>query len=56
MDGSSSSDNEERRKIMGTVMFIGGILCLVICMAVLCILPKIFSKQRKKLLEEIEHE
>ncbi|MDO4273485.1 MAG: hypothetical protein Q4D16_07445 [Eubacteriales bacterium] len=41
---------------IGTIMFAAGIAGMIICMIVLYILPKIFEKQRKKLMEEIEAE
>lgn len=41
---------------MGTVMLIGGIVGLVICIVMLFLLPGIFEKQKKKLFEEIEQE
>lgn len=41
---------------MGTVMLIGGIAGLVICIVMLFLLPGIFEKQKKKLFEEIEQE
>ena len=40
----------------GVVMMAGGIVGMVVCMILLCILPGIFEKQRKKLLSEIENE
>ncbi len=40
----------------GVVMMAGGIVGMVVCMTLLCILPGIFEKQRKKLLSEIENE
>ncbi|MDC7289642.1 hypothetical protein NXH76_17715 [Blautia schinkii] len=39
---------------LGTVMFIVGIVGLVTCLVLLYFMPKIFSKQKKKLLEEIQ--
>ena len=41
---------------MGTVMLIGGIVGLVICIVMHFLLPGIFEKQKKKLFEEIEQE
>ena len=40
----------------GVVMMAGGIVGMVVCMILLCILQGIFEKQRKKLLSEIENE
>ena len=40
----------------GVVMMAGGIEGMVVCMILLCILPGIIEKQRKKLLSEIENE
>lgn len=38
-------------KIMGTVMFVTGVLGSAGCVLLLIILPGIFEKQRKKLLK-----
>ena len=40
--------------ILGKIMFAGGLIGVICCMVVLCILPRIFEKQKKKLLEKIE--
>lgn len=40
----------------GLVMFAGGILGAVVCIIMLCILPVIFKKQKKRLMEELEEE
>ena len=39
----------------GVVMMAGGIVGMVVCMILLCILPGIFEKQRKKLLLSLIH-
>lgn len=41
---------------MGTIMLIGGITGLVVCIVMLFLLPGIFEKQKKKVFEEIERE
>lgn len=41
---------------MGTIMLIGGIVGLVICIVMLFVLPGIFEKQKNKLFDEIEQE
>lgn len=41
---------------MGMIMFITGIVGLVCCIILLFFLPRIFEKQKKKLLQQIERE
>ena len=41
---------------LGTIMFFGGILGMVICMVMLFILPGIFEKQKRKLFEQMEND
>lgn len=40
---------------IGKVMFVVGILGTILCGAVLCILPRIFQKQKSDLLKELEN-
>ena len=42
--------------IVGKMMFAGGLAGVICCMVVLLVLPRIFEKQRKKLLEKLEEE
>ena len=37
-------------------MFAGGLAGVICCMVTLLILPRIFERQRKKLLEKLEEE
>lgn len=41
---------------MGSAIFIFGIAGMVVCILLLLILPKVFEKQKKRLLREIESE
>ena len=41
---------------MGSASFIFGIAGMAVCILLLIILPKIFEKQKKRLLREIESE
>lgn len=42
--------------IIGKIMFAGGLAGVVCCVIALCILPGIYEKQRKKLLEKLEED
>ncbi len=42
--------------MQGTMMFAAGIIGMFVCMVVLCVLPGIFKKQRKEMLDKIEQE
>ena len=42
--------------IVGKMMFAGGLAGVICCMVALLVLPRIFEKQRKKLLEKLEEE
>ena len=42
--------------IVGKMMFAGGLAGMICCMVALLVLPRIFEKQRKKLLEKLEEE
>lgn len=39
---------------LGTVMFILGISGIVLCGVSFCLMPKVFRKQREKLLDELK--
>jgi beta-lactamase regulating signal transducer with metallopeptidase domain len=39
---------------LGSIMFIVGIIGFLLCLALLLLLPSIFAKQKKHLLEELE--
>lgn len=39
---------------IGKVMFFAGILGVILCGVILCILPRIFQKQKNELLKELE--
>ncbi len=39
---------------LGTVMFIVGIVGVVLCGVSLCFLPKLFRRQRERLLDELK--
>ena len=41
---------------MGIILFFAGILGLAVCIVLLLLLPKIYEKQKKKLLKEINEE
>lgn len=41
---------------MGTILFFAGILGMAVCIVLLLVLPKVFEKQKKKLLKEISEE
>lgn len=48
-----------RGKIMftiGKVMFVAGILGMALCGVTLCMLPRIFQKQKRNLLKELENQ
>lgn len=42
--------------LLDRIMLIGGIAGVAVCTGVLCLLPRFFEKQRKKLLQKIEDE
>lgn len=48
------SDMEESMITLGKVMFVIGILGMILCGVTLCLLPRLFEKQRKELLKELE--
>ena len=41
---------------MGMIMLIAGAAGMIFCIVLLCVLPHIFEKQRKKLLGRISRE
>lgn len=45
-----------RRNDMGMIMLIAGAAGMFFCIVLLCVLPHIFEKQRKKLLGRISRE
>lgn len=48
------SDMEESMITLGKVMFVIGVLGMILCGVTLCLLPRLFEKQRKELLKELE--
>lgn len=41
---------------MGIILFFAGILGMAVCIVLLLLLPKIFEKQKKKVMKEINDE
>ncbi len=56
MDGYNGRKRDAMEITVGLLMFILGILGVLICVIILCILPQKFDKQRKELLDRIERE
>lgn len=56
MDGYNSRKREDMEITVGLLMFILGILGVLICVIILCVIPQKFDKQRKELLNRIEKE
>lgn len=56
MDGYKIKRIRGDKMETGTIMLVIGIVGILICMIILVLLPGLFKKQRKKLLEEIVKE
>lgn len=42
--------------LLDKIMMTGGIAGVIVCTVILCMLPRIFEKRRKKILDEIKEE